>query len=298
MAMDTTALRLSSAEATDTGKKAQNNEDAVIRLPDRGVFGVADGMGGGACGQEASQMVVKSLAARMSGAGKPPGLDEAVHLGIRALNEASYRIRDLADERGLSSIGSTAVVLILDMTTPGRAAVLHAGDSRAYRLRNGKLDRITTDHSIASAVGISDDDALPPMLRGVITNAVGIKATVQVDTTAVDVLQNDLFLLCSDGLTRGMRDKALRDILARNPWGNLDDAARALIDAANAAGGEDNISVVLVRVDTCPAPQSDEPQDGEEPLTDMTSTVALSGSTEPAPTASDSSAPGPADKPG
>jgi protein phosphatase len=218
-------------------------------------------------------MVVKTLASRLSPAPVGAALDDTVQAAVRALNEASYRIRDMADERGVSSVGSTVVVLVLDRIEARRAVVLHAGDSRAYRWRAGRMERLTEDHSIASAVGVSGDEELPPMLRGVITNAVGIQATVDLDKTGVEVQAGDIFLLCSDGLTRELRDREIREAIGQAPGGDLTAMARALIDQANAAGGEDNLSAVLVRVDALPrlVPDAEE----GEALTDMTSAVAF-----------------------
>jgi serine/threonine protein phosphatase PrpC len=261
---------------TDAGKKGRANEDALLRLPDGGLFCVADGMGGGSYGGEASQIIVKSLAGRMAPPAPGATLEDTAQLVSRVLNEASYRIKDMAEERGVSSIGSTVVILALDLNSSGQAVILHAGDSRAYRLRKGVLERLTVDHSIASALGVSNEGSLPAMLRGVITNAVGIKPTVELEKDPVQVRQGDLFLLCSDGLTRGVPDDTIRGLLMSEPGANLEGRAQRLIDVANEAGGEDNISVILVQIDACPS-APEEVEDGE-PLTDMTSRSPLSSS--------------------
>ncbi|TFH14310.1 MAG: serine/threonine-protein phosphatase, partial [Lentisphaerales bacterium] len=248
---------LHSAEATDVGKKRRNNEDAVLRLPGSGVFCVADGMGGFEHGEMASGAIIDALEEALSGRHIPgnaaaPGLDQTVHLINEAALNANHLIREYCDQQNISGSGSTIVVLAFDPNNPRRAKVLHAGDSRAYRLRGLALDRLTKDHSLAAAAGVEDTRQLNRMFSAMITRAVGINKDISLETSTVDVEQGDLFMLCSDGLTSVIDSTALQEILAQNRESAIESLAQILIDAANEAGGPDNISVVLIRVGALP----------------------------------------------
>lgn len=250
--MDNPFAYLKSAELTDVGKKRKNNEDSIVSLPERGLFCVADGMGGVQGGAVASQAVADALREAFTDSPDAPFAVTAkasARMVARALNGASQWIKTRADERGLAGSGSTAVVLAFDRVTPGRALVLHAGDSRAYRLRADKLFQISADHSVAAAAGLANERDLPAMFRGVITRAVGLDFTVELEETETDVAAGDIFLLCSDGLTKMVPDKLINKILRKRASASLDEQAKLLVDAALDAGGEDNVSVILVRVE-------------------------------------------------
>ncbi len=239
------------AQRTDVGKRRRNNEDAILSLPQRGLFCVADGMGGVQGGEVASKATVDALAEAFTVWPEARYAFTAVasaRLVERALNNASRWIRERGEERGVTGTGSTAVVLVFDRAEPSRALVLHAGDSRAYRYRNGKLIQISADHSVAAAAGLSDDKFLPAMFRGVITRAVGLEKTVSLETTATDVLAGDVFLLCSDGLTKMLSDRQIQKLLRRHRADTTESGAGILIDEALKSGGEDNVSVIVVRV--------------------------------------------------
>ena len=239
---------LTSAELTDIGHRRKNNEDALLRLPGQGIFCVADGMGGVQDGEVASQAVVDALRETFTAAPDAPfDLTAKAQLIAGALNSASQWIKARADEQGLSCSGSTALVLAFDRLDPSRALVLHAGDSRAYRYRDGVLVQLSADHSVAAAAGLADERDLPAMFRGVITRAVGLEPTVELEETAVDVQPNDLFLLCSDGLSKMIQDRLIQERLQKHASDPLDALAERLVDEALQAGGEDNISVLLVR---------------------------------------------------
>lgn len=248
---------LKSAQLTDVGRRRLRNEDALLRLPAHGVFCIADGMGGVQGGAFASQATVDALGEAFTDSPDAPFALTArasARLAARALNAASGWIKQRADALGFAGCGSTAVVLAFDRVDPSRAAVLHAGDSRAYRLRRGELARLSTDHSVAAAVGLEDDRDLPAAYRGVITRAVGLADTVALEVTDVDVQPGDLFLLCSDGLNQMVPDDLILARLSAPPGTPLKTLARALVEEALRAGGEDNVSVVLVRVaDALPA---------------------------------------------
>jgi len=242
---------LASAEVTDVGRRRRNNEDAVLRIPEAGVFCVADGMGGTRGGEVASKATVDALRDAFTVSPDAPfavTVAAAARLASRALNRASHWIKTRSDEHGLSGTGSTVVMLLFDRVMPERALVLHAGDSRAYRYRKGKLQQLSADHSVAVAAGLADDKNLPAMFRGVITRAVGLEETVLLDETAVDVVAGDVFLLCSDGLTKMVPDKTVSKLLRKHASDEPEALARLLVGEALKAGGEDNVSVVLVRV--------------------------------------------------
>ncbi len=244
---------LDSAALSDVGKRRKNNEDSLIMLPEHGVFCVADGMGGAKGGEIASKATCEMLQTVYSESPDAPfavTVAAGTCLAARALNRASQWIKNHAEEHGLTGCGSTAVLLLFDRVTPTRAAVLHAGDSRAYRLRKGKLQQLSTDHSVAAAAGVADEKDLPAMFRGVITRAVGLESTVKLEETLVDVQPDDLFFLCSDGLSKMVSDKQMQKLLQRHSKENVSELAKHLIDQALHAGGEDNVSVVLVRVAT------------------------------------------------
>jgi protein phosphatase len=242
---------LASADVTDVGRRRKNNEDSVLRLPEAGVFCVADGMGGVQGGEVASKAAVDALREMVTASPDAPCAVTALaaaRLVARALNRASQWIKARSEERGLTGTGSTAVVLAFDRVTPAQAVILHAGDSRAYRFRGERLEQLSTDHSVAAAAGLPDDKNLPAMFRGVITRAVGLEGSVVLEETPADVAGGDLFLLCSDGLTKMVSDKALGKLLRKHRDEDVAALAGRLVGEALEAGGEDNVSVVLVRV--------------------------------------------------
>jgi serine/threonine protein phosphatase PrpC len=242
---------IESVERTDVGCKRKNNEDSLISLPEYGVFCVADGMGGAQDGEIASQAVVDAIEERfVSGVDSAYAVTAAASAKIvaMALNKASSWIEQRAQERGTQGSGSTAMVMVFDKVMPERAIVVHAGDSRAYLYRGKKLIQVSVDHSVATEAGVADENDLPPMLRGVITRAVGLKPQVAVEETPVEVQPNDIFMLCSDGLSRMLSDKKIAAIFKRNSREELKKLLDLLIDEALAAGGKDNVSVILIRI--------------------------------------------------
>ena len=244
-------LHLASAELTDVGSRRKNNEDSLLRLPECGVFCVADGMGGVQGGEVASKATVDALRdefATSPDAAFAVTAASAARVVGRAINRASRWIKARSDERGTAGTGSTVVALVFDRVTPSAALVLHAGDSRAYRYRADRLAQLSADHSVAAAAGLADDKNLPAMFRGVITRAVGLENTVLLEETPTDVQAGDVFLLCSDGLNRMVSDKQLQKLLHKHRGDDLQEVARHLVGAALKAGGEDNVSVVVVRV--------------------------------------------------
>lgn len=235
------------AGLTDRGRMRARNEDALLMRPARGLFAVADGMGGHAGGDVASRIAVDVLDERLLATGPEPGGD-VIAAAIRAGHEAI--LRAARADRALDGMGTTLTALQLG---PGEAActVGHIGDSRAYRLREGALSQLTRDQTwVQEQVDLgtlTPEQARTHPRAAILTDALGIETIdleIQILEPACEA--GDLVLLCSDGLVAGLTDTDIADILTAHA--SLDDAARALIDTANAAGGPDNITVALVRI--------------------------------------------------
>jgi len=246
---ETRFSHLISTEATDIGLKRRHNEDCVLRMPEAGVFCVADGMGGARGGALASRWTIDALENAFRDRTDTHLTADRIQ---QAINDASIRIKAMADERCISGAGTTVVAMAFDNQAPDRALILHAGDSRAYRLRLGRLQLLTQDHSLAELAGVKHDRFLPQAFRGVITRCVGLEACVPLETTQVSVAEGDLFVLCSDGVNKMVTDTDLEDVLNTCGGLALPLLAQRIIDEANKAGGEDNSSVVLIKVGAGP----------------------------------------------
>ena len=229
---------------SDVGRKRANNEDAFGTFPEAGVFCVADGMGGGDDGEIASAAVVREVGRTLAEA--PQGLSATVAAVREAANAASDWIFRRAEREHLSSCGSTLVALCLDSANPRAAVALHAGDSRLYRIRGKRIEQITRDHSPAGLAGATDESAVNPMFRGVILRAVGLQSSVELEETPLALAPGDRLILCSDGLSRLVPDARIRDIARSHRC--ADEAVESLVAAANDAGGDDNVTVVVVDI--------------------------------------------------
>jgi len=245
---------LHTAALSDVGKKRRNNEDSFGCFPAVGVFCVADGMGGGDDGEIASGATVQSVERIVPDLVPPAGaafssrcVADAV---IQSVNRASRWIFRRAQAKRLKGCGSTFVGLCLDASNPHVAVAVHAGDSRLYRLRDGGIRQLTSDHSAASLMGARNDAEVNPMFRSMVLRAVGIACEVDVERTPVEVAAGDRFLLCSDGLSRMVPDGRLLQIGMANE--RAEDAALAFVAAANDAGGLDNVTVIVVDVGPLP----------------------------------------------
>ncbi len=235
---------------TDRGSVRSNNEDAVVVDQTLGVAILADGMGGLQAGEVASAEAVDTVHKFLSAVAE---IDE------RSLNEAidtaNTRIFDLAEfGDDIVALGTTLVVWTVTAALDGdRCIVANVGDSRAYRFRDTVLTQLTRDHSLIQQLidsgALSDEQARNATHRNVITRAVGLEREVTVDIETHDCRPGDLYLLCSDGLTDMLSDAAIEDVLkpdALVDQKTLADVADKLIEAANAAGGADNISIALI----------------------------------------------------
>lgn len=244
------------AARTDVGQKRTNNEDAFGVFHDAGIFCVSDGMGGGDDGEVASAATVKAIGEFCEAHPLPKEgtyqIDDLV-TGLRyAVDSASAWIYKRAQEHNLKGCGATFVGVCFDASNPTEAVALHAGDSRLYRIRGRSIQQITKDHSAAELIGAKNEKDVNPMFRGMILRAVGIQSSVDVERTPLPVKAGDRILICSDGLSRMVSDKKLLSISRANA--DIDEAAAAMIAAANDAGGIDNVTAVLIEVGPLPAP--------------------------------------------
>jgi protein phosphatase len=226
-----------SAGRTDPGRKRLRNEDAFVCEPP--LFAVADGMGGAQAGELASRLAAAAL---REGRADVVSEERIVEL----LREANRRVYARASEDAAASgMGTTVTVALVE---GDRVVFGHVGDSRAYLIRDGELSQVTDDHSLVAELvrsgRLSPEEADSHPQRSVITRALGTDAEVDVDTFSIEAKPGDLFLLCSDGLSSMVDDRTILE-LAEKHRGNLDEAARAMLGAANKGGGEDNITVVL-----------------------------------------------------
>lgn len=246
--MATAVLHYIAAAVSDRGRKRPSNEDAFGFSVEDGVFVVCDGMGGAAAGEVASSVAVDEVLHLLAGRGQDGriAMPGAVEEAIVAANEAVYS-RAQSNQK-LNGMGTTLVALA---TQESHVWVLNIGDSRCYRLRNGSLELLTLDHSLVEEqvrLGrMSRSEALRSPYRNVITRALGTQTLVTPDVFAMEAEQGDLFLLCTDGLTRELSDAAIAATLAREA--SLEQTCTALVEAAKAAGGHDNITCLLVRAE-------------------------------------------------
>ena len=234
---------LRTAAHTDVGLRRRGNEDRFAVDPALGLLLVADGMGGHSAGQVASQLaaatVVTSLQERK---GSAASASEKLRAALEDANRAIYSAaRQNAEYSGM---GTTVVALLVE---DNRAALAHVGDSRAYRVRGGRIRQLTDDHSIVGELlrrhEISADDAREHPHRHVLTRALGVRGHVQPDLAELTLAPGDVFVLCSDGLTNHLEDSEIAKLASAGD--DLDAGCAALIELANRRGGEDNITVAL-----------------------------------------------------
>jgi protein phosphatase len=248
------------AAASHQGRVRVANEDAFGICASEGLFVVCDGMGGAAAGEIASRVAVDAMVRSLCGQTRvPDGKDSGdkptegkYGSGVPALLRAavaeanSLVFSQAARDSRLHGMGTTLVALL---TKKKSAWVAHVGDSRCYCMRDGELEQLTHDHSLVDEqvkLGqLTREEADRSPLRNVITRAVGSQRSVNVEISEFEVVPGDLFLLCSDGLTRELSDARIQ-LLLKQP-GDLDVLCQRLIDAANDAGGRDNVTCVLVR---------------------------------------------------
>jgi serine/threonine protein phosphatase PrpC len=262
------------AMLSDSGQVRRVNQDACAALPELGAFIVCDGVGGASAGEIASQLAVEAFLTSIAlpsraphvrrGAAQavptpPKGpypekhpytrLQQAICIANRTVFQRAQRSASL---RGM---GTTLVAALLENDQPARPTLwlAHVGDSRCYLFRRGALQLLTQDHSLVEEQVrhglITRVQAATSPVRNIITRAIGSEPSVEPDIAAHATQPGDLVLLASDGLTRELDDDAIASILTRSSGPSLDPVCQALVDAANAHGGRDNITVLLI---ACP----------------------------------------------
>jgi PPM family protein phosphatase len=266
------------AERTDTGRQRKGNEDAYFaRSP---LFAVADGMGGAQAGEVASRAAVEAFE---HGLPDGPGSPEERLAGLVLV--ANERIIEMARaDRERTGMGTTMTAAYV---AEGDIAIAHVGDSRMYRLRDGELERLTEDHTLVAELErqgkITQEEAGRHPQRSIITRALGAEHDIQVDHHTWPARDGDVYLICSDGLMM-FPEEEIGQIVSGAP--DLRTAARELVDAANAGGGRDNITVVLFRVEEVGGPAADQDTSiGMKAVTASPPTVAAAAAERPAPAA-------------
>jgi PPM family protein phosphatase len=224
--------------ATHPGRKRRHNEDSYVVEPP--MFAVADGMGGAKAGEVASGLAAAAL--KEADTDGRNGEERVTQL----IQEANRRVfRRANEDREASGMGTTMTVALVE---DGRVVFGHVGDSRAYLIREGSIEQLTDDHSLVAELvrsgRLTPEEAEAHPQRSVITRAVGTEPDVDVDTFTIEPEDGDLFLICSDGLTDMVDDGTIIDAIGRYR-DDLDEAAKALVGAANRVGGEDNITVLF-----------------------------------------------------
>jgi protein phosphatase len=243
---------------TDVGRRRKINEDSFLVSPETSLFAVCDGMGGHNAGEVASRMAIETISAfiQRSAVEKeitwPWGLDANLSFDANrlktAIRLANSRVFQAADNREeLTGMGTTVVTALLS----GAAMTIgSAGDSRCYLVRDGALKQLTRDDSwVSAALGegiLNSDDVEHHPLRNVITKAVGARDAIDLDVLEHELRPGDLVMLCSDGLHGMVNDQEIERLLLASPP-SLEETSARLVDAANEAGGRDNVTVVLLR---------------------------------------------------
>ena len=244
--MTSAVVHYSASALTDRGRKRPSNEDAFGLSIEHGVYVVCDGMGGAAAGEVASNLAVAEMMQWLTQRPRtsPPPIEAAE--AVTAANEAIFS----RSQRNptLNGMGTTLVALLVE---DRRAWIVNVGDSRCYRLRDSQLEQITLDHSLVEEqirLGqMSRQEALRSPLKNVITRALGTQSVVTPDIFELETEPGDLFLLCSDGLVREIDDSVVESLLRLDV--TLEEMCSRLVEAANEAGGHDNITCVLVRAE-------------------------------------------------
>ena len=243
---------------SDIGRKRPHNEDCFVADASLGLYVVCDGMGGGNAGEVASRMAIDSIVSHLQAAGNPASADTSAddpnltpatnQLGhaIRAANAAIFRAS--WESPNYAGMGTTVAAVRL---SGQMLSVAHVGDSRVYLIRDGSMHALTVDHSwVAEQIAqgyMTEEEAERSPRRNIVTRALGVENAVDIELAEMPVFNGDLLLLCSDGLTRGVPCRDMLRTLQQD--GDLGAKTDRLIALANDAGGEDNITVMLVTVE-------------------------------------------------
>lgn len=232
------SLPVESHAFTHQGFYRQRNEDAYLSQPDRQLWAVCDGMGGHAAGDYAAQWIVSQL----SSLALPQHLGGAVHELKNCLLECNHHLQSYSRSRHLGQIGATVVLFLI---RGDKVVVLWAGDSRAYRLRSGRLRQMTEDHSYAQEMARSTGQQIMPGAPGAeaITRAVGASEHLYLDCLVLEARPGDNWLLCSDGVSGAVSSELIEEILP-----TVEDPAEVLVDEALQNGSRDNCTAVCIRI--------------------------------------------------
>ena len=245
--MTTALVHYSAAAASDRGRKRSSNEDAFGYSVEHGVYVVCDGMGGAAAGEVASSLAVDEVMRLLTNRGARESISAVIERAVNTANEVIFS-RSQSNPR-LNGMGTTLVAMVAEER---RIQVLNVGDSRCYRLRANHLEQISQDHSLVEEQvrqgRMSHAEAVRSPMRNVITRALGTQSQVTADVFDLEAEPGDLFLLCSDGLTRELEEIKIEALLSSPDEIPLEDICKQLVSAANDAGGGDNITCLLVRV--------------------------------------------------
>ena len=241
-------MKIRGAARTDRGRVRRENQDHFGLAADRGLGFVADGMGGHAGGRRASEEAVRVITESLA-ADTPGGADGSGRLR-QAIEEANRRIWALPQsEPALHGLGTTIAAMLIE---GGVGHVAHVGDSRVYRIRNGAIEALTRDHSYLNDLAARGVELTDPAARAryesVLTRAIGVAPTVDVDVSSRPVTPGDTFRLCSDGVYRVLAPERLAEIVAEG-GDDLDAICATVIARTNDGGGPDNCTVVVLRVD-------------------------------------------------
>ena len=248
--MGSAVVNYTAAAVSDRGRKRPSNEDSFGFSVEHGVYVVCDGMGGAAAGEIASSLAVDEVLRRLSDRTQTETMPDVAEQALAAANEVIFSRSERNNK--LSGMGTTLVGLVVEER---RVWVLNIGDSRCYRLRKSRLEQVTLDHSLVEEqvrLGrMTHSEALRSPLRNVITRALGTQNQVTPDIFELEAEAGDLFMLSSDGLTRELSDQEIELMLGADVSGesSLSELCGRLVEAAKKAGGHDNITCLLVRVD-------------------------------------------------
>jgi protein phosphatase len=258
--------KILSCGITDIGQRRQRNEDSYLVNDKLGLYIVADGMGGHAGGEFASKIAVSTVEEIIRGEDREKskvqdnhyldtaeGEQQSMGGGVEqerlkdAINRAGNMIvRRAYEEPELKGMGTTATVM---QVVDGKAYFAHVGDSRAYCVRDGQIIQITEDHSLVheqlKSGLITEEEAKTHQLKNIITRSVGVQEEVEVDTIVWQLQKDDLYLMCSDGLSNMIDDDEIGEVIGK---GDVEQGARELVDLANDRGGDDNITLILLKV--------------------------------------------------
>ncbi len=254
-------MRIQFAVLSDVGRVRQNNEDTCLAETALGIFAVADVMGGHASGEVASRMAMDTLrkflvqakddadaTLRINGPPDSASPKDLLAQGVRLANHKIYQAsQERSEYRGM---GTTLVAVYF----PSRSAVLaNVGDSRLYQIRSGAIEQMTEDHSLVweqYKQGLLPKEALSSAPhKNIVTRALGIHPTVEVDLRELSLQSGDILLFCTDGLSDLVEDHEMLGVVMETPE-NLDGAARKLVDLANSRGGKDNITVLFIQIES------------------------------------------------